>query len=221
MHLSDRAYAQLKRLILSRPADADEALSERALANQLSMSRVPVREAIKALENEGILVVLPRRGIHVRRLTIAQVRELYDVREALEGMAARLCADRGGHEAMRACRRKLENLAQARPLDHAAIQRSSAAFHRILFQLCGNAQLRSMYRAVEPQIALNLRLTALHDHDRIEQAVHEHIAVAKAIEAGNGRRAEALARRHMQNGKRARIRILRARARERALEGLS
>jgi len=221
VHLSDRAYTQLKRLILSRPIGADEALSERGLATQLSMSRVPVREAIKTLESEGILIVLPRRGIHVRRLTIEQVCELYEIREALEGMAARLCAERGSHEAMRACRRKLERLAQARPIDHPAIQRSSAAFHRMLFQLCGNAQLRDMYRAIEPQIALNLRLTALHAHDRIEQAVHEHIAVAKAIEAGDARRAELLTRRHMQNGKRARIRILRAKTRERATEGLA
>jgi DNA-binding GntR family transcriptional regulator len=221
VHLSDRAYAQLKRLILSRPIGADEALSERSLASQLSMSRVPVREAIKALESEGILVVLPRRGIHVRRLTIAQVQELYEIREALEGMAARLCAERGNRETMRTYRRRLERLAQGRPIDHAAIQRSSAVFHRTLFQLCGNAQLRDMYRAIEPQIALNLRLTALHARDRIEQAVHEHIAVAKAIEAGDGRRAELLTQRHMQNGKRARIRILRAKARERAVEGIA
>jgi DNA-binding GntR family transcriptional regulator len=122
---------------------------------------------------------------------------------------------------MRTCRRKLERLAQLRPIDHAGIQRSSAMFHRTLFRLCGNAQLRAMYRAIEPQIALNLRLTALHAHDRIEQAVHEHIAVLKAIEAGDGRRAEQLTRRHMQNGKRARIRILRTKARERVEQGLS
>lgn len=216
MHLSDRAYAQVKRLILSHPPGWVEALSERALAGRLRMSRVPVREAIKTLETEGILIVLPRRGIQLKRLTIEQVRELYEIREALEGMAARLCALRSNRDAMKLRRRVLERCAgRGGRVDHAAIQRSSAMFHRTLFRLCGNAQLRGMYRSIEPQIEINLRLTALHAPARIEQALQEHIAIAKAIEAGDGPLAERLARRHIENGKTARIRILRVKGRER------
>jgi DNA-binding GntR family transcriptional regulator len=174
MHLSDRAYHKLKRLIVQRRFGPKQPLSERMLADFLSVSRVPIREAIKVLEREGLLMVLPRRGIFVRHLTTDEVRELYEVRQAIEGMATYLCAARGcGHE-MRRHRRRLEaQLARGKRVDHAQIQRESSRFHRAILDLCGNSQLRALYRIIEPQIDLNLRFTALHAPHRIEQALRE------------------------------------------------
>lgn len=208
MHLSEKAYHHLKKLILSGRLGADSILSERSLAERLSVSRVPVREAIMALEREGLLIVVPRSGVHIRRMTIEEVRELYEVRQAIEGMAASLCAARGRRGEMREVRRRLQALARAKVLDHAAIQHESALFHRALFDLCENKQLQDIYRETEPKISLNLRLTAIHATGRIEQALAEHIAIASEIEAGHSETAEHLTRVHLENGKIARMGIL-------------
>lgn len=204
MLLSDRVYAKIKTMILSgKVVD----LSERMLAARLSVSRVPVREAIKVLEREGILIVVPRSGIVVRRLRINEVRELYEVRQAIEGMAAFLCAgERRGEIAE--VRERLERLDTGADFDHAAIQRENAVFHRKLFELCGNSQLSAIYASIEPKIALNFRLTAVHAPERVERALRYHIDIAKAIEKGDGAKAERLMRKNLDDGKVARIKIL-------------
>jgi DNA-binding GntR family transcriptional regulator len=204
MHLSDRVYSKIKSMILTgKVVD----LSERTLAAQLSVSRVPVREAIKVLEREGLLIVVPRSGILVRRLRIDEVRELYEVRQAIEGMAAFLCAGSRRTE-MGEMRKLLEALDTGKDLDHAAIQRASAVFHRKLFELCGNSQLSAIYASIEPKIVLNFRLTAVHAPERVERALRYHVEIAKAIETGDGVKAERLMRKNLENGKTARIKIL-------------
>jgi DNA-binding GntR family transcriptional regulator len=204
MLLSDRVYTEIKTMILTgKVVD----LSERTLAAGLSVSRVPVREAIKVLEREGLLIVVPRSGIVVRRLRIDEVRELYEVRQAIEGMAAFLCA--GERRAGIAdIRKRLELLDTGKTYDHAAIQRENAVFHRILFELCGNSQLSAIYASIEPKIALNFRLTAVHAPERVERALRYHIDICRAIEAGNGAKAERLMRKNLDDGKDARIAIL-------------
>jgi DNA-binding GntR family transcriptional regulator len=208
MHLSDKAYAQLKRLILSGRFGPDAVLSERSLAKLLSVSRVPVREAIKALEREGLLFVVPQSGVHLRRLSADEVRELYELRQAVEGMAACLCAARGRRSEIAPLRIRLATLLADGGHDHAAIQQTSRAFHRALLELCGNSQLDALYRTLEPKIEVNLRLTAVHAPERVEQALHEHLAIAQAIERGAAEEAERLMRIHLENGKTARIGIL-------------
>jgi DNA-binding GntR family transcriptional regulator len=209
MHLSEKAYDKLKRMILSGRFKGDGALSERSLAALLSVSRVPVREAIKELEREGLLIIVPRSGILIRRLSLDEVRELYEVRQAVEGMAAYLCATRKQGGAVKAMRERLEALAaKGDDINHAAIQRASAAFHRMLFDVGGNSQLRAVYETLEPRIDLNLRITAVHDTSRIEQALDEHIKIARAIERRDGDKAERLTRLHLENGKTARLKIL-------------
>jgi DNA-binding GntR family transcriptional regulator len=209
VHLSEKAYHRLRAMILGNRFSPDNILSERELAARLAMSRVPVREAVKYLQREGLLLVVPRSGIHLRRLTPQEVSDLYEVRQAIEGMAAFLCAGRAGAKEKHAMCRRLERLAARRGKpDHAAIQRESSIFHRTLFALCGNGELAAVYASIEPKIDLNLRMTALHAPSRIEQALVEHIEIANAIKAGSSQKAERLMRAHLENGKLARIAIL-------------
>ena len=208
MTLSDRTYHKLKSLILSGQFSPDAILSERSLATRLSVSRVPVREAIKALEREGLLIVVPYSGVLIRRLSIGEVRELYEVRQAIEGMAAYLCARSPNRGKIALIRKRLQELEAAPDLNHAAIQRTSSTFHRTLFQLGGNSQLRLIYEGIEPKIDLNLRLTAVHAPERVEQALHEHLGIAAAIANGKADIAEKRMRDHLEHGKTARIEIL-------------
>jgi DNA-binding GntR family transcriptional regulator len=206
--LSAQAYDALKARIVAGEFGSDEALSERGLAEALGIGRMPVREAIKLLEREGLLLVVPRRGIFVKRLSPAEVRELYVVREALEGMAACLCAKREQRGEMAFERARLARHLAARLIDRAEVQRDNARFHRRLFELAGNRRLQAMYAGIEPQIDLNLRLTAVHAPERIEAALHEHLEICRAIEAGDAPLAEQLTREHLEAGLQARLAIL-------------
>ena len=208
VRLSEKAYRRLKTMILTGRF-ADRVLSERDLAAKLGFSRVPVREAIQELQREGFVTVVPRSGIVLRQLGIDEVRDLYELRQAIEGMAAFLCAARAPLDERRAMRTRLEAVAAGPgPFDHALIQSESVAFHRALFRLCGNAELAVLYGTIEPKIALNLRLTAAHALAHVESALFAHIEIAKAIEAGDGAIAERLMRDHLESGKNTRIDIL-------------
>lgn len=210
--LSAQAYAALKSLLIDERFALDVALSERGLAEAIGIGRVPVREALKLLEREGLVLVVPRRGIFVKRLTPGEVTELYQLRQALEGMAARLCAEHGKRAEMAAERKRLERHLSGRIVDLAQVQRDNARFHRRVFELAGNGRLLEMYVSIEPQIDLNLRLTAVHAPERIEAALHEHLRICEAIEAGDAVRAERLTREHLEAGLTARLKLLAAHA---------
>jgi DNA-binding GntR family transcriptional regulator len=206
--LSAQAYAELKALIVGGRFAPDEALSERGLAEAIGIGRMPVREAIKLLEREGVLLVVPRHGIFVKRLSAAEVSELYVARQALEGMAARVCTVRGQRAEMAGERARLERHLASRIVDLAQVQRDNARFHRRMFELAGNDRLREMYTLIEPQIDLNLRFTAVHAPERIEAALREHLEICRAIESGDALRAEQLTREHLEAGLQARLAIL-------------
>lgn len=206
--LSSQAYAALKSRILAGEFSPEEPLSERGLSEALGIGRMPVREAIKLLEREGVLLVVPRRGIFVKRLSREEVQELYEVRKALEGMAAHLCARQAVRREMAFERARLARHLKARLIDRTEVQRDNARFHRRVFELAGNRLLEGMYAAIEPQIDLNLRVTAVHAPKRIEAALHEHLEICDAIEAGDAPLAERLTREHLEAGLQARLALL-------------
>lgn len=92
---SQNAYLRLKGLILDGSLVPSEPRSERQLATRLNVSRTPVHEALRKLENDGLLEIIPFRGAFVRHLSVAEVRDVYEARQAIEGMAAFLAATRG------------------------------------------------------------------------------------------------------------------------------
>src|SRR2546423_13163446 len=95
--LQEKVYDHLKQAILAGEIEPGERLLETRLAQSLGVSRIPVREAIRKLEREGLIVVFPRRGVYASSLSPRDVDEVYAVRAVLEGLAARLPAEsRGG-----------------------------------------------------------------------------------------------------------------------------
>src|SRR5258708_18534023 len=92
--LRDMAYEALKKRIIEVDLQPGERLVERDLADELKVSRIPLREALRRLAAEGLVVLVPHRGALVSPFTPADVRDLFDVRESLEVLAARLAAER-------------------------------------------------------------------------------------------------------------------------------
>src|ERR1700754_4311429 len=90
--LPQRAYQEVKALVLGNKLQGGEYILEESLAKAVQMSRTPLREALVQLQNEGLIVIVPRRGIRIVPITLADIREIYSVVESLEAQAARILA---------------------------------------------------------------------------------------------------------------------------------
>lgn len=170
-------------------------LVERDLAAEFAVSRSPIREAIRLLNHEGLLESLATRGIVVKKLTRHDVIEIFDLREALEGLAARLAAERvagGAISDLDEYVRRSHTAANA--LDFDTAHAANAAFHDELIAFSENGNL---------QIMLKPLLGRLHWIFRqvldFQQVYREHDGLAKAIATGDPRKARRVAEKHVQS----------------------
>jgi len=185
-------------------------LRETDLADRLGISRTPVREAIRLLETDGLVVHLPRQGATVRSLDYAEVIELYEMRAVLEGTAARLAA-RGASEA------ELSELAAlndelAGAADPQIAQAVNRQFHLSLLDAAKNRFLVKSINALQKTMMI-LGPTTLIAPARAEAAVAEHAQILAALCERDGARAEVEMRAHIDAALRTRIRELRGRER--------
>ncbi|MCQ4211206.1 GntR family transcriptional regulator [Streptomyces longispororuber] len=197
--LRDRAYDTLRRRILEAELQPGERLVERDLAAELDVSRIPLREALRRLEADGLVLLVPHRGALVAPFTPADVRDLFDVRESLESLAARLAAERSDAAGLARLRARLDAArAATRDQDRAAIAAANAGFHTDIVELTANPLLTSMMRPLEARTHWLFRLTAQRDPAR-QCAEHEELYAA--IAAGDADRAAALALDHVSDGR--------------------
>ncbi|MEV5821926.1 GntR family transcriptional regulator [Micromonospora harpali] len=201
--LSAQIYEHLRTAIIEGEIAPGTKMREQWLADQLSVSRVPLREAIPLLEAEGLVYTAPRRGTFVTQLTLRDVDDLFDVRESLETLAARLAAQRSGQpEAKETVAALQDNLTRAKRAvqdgDDPAIAATSAEFHRLVVELSGNALLRTMMRPISGRVQWLFRLTAARDP---RAACRAHEKLLRAILRGEVERAGELAFEHIASGR--------------------
>ena len=169
-------------------------LVERDLAEEFAVSRVPVREALRALESEGFVELLPRRGAVVRELTRSVVADLFDIRQVLEALAARLVAERIDEEGLARLGAVVADGRRAVEAgDHSECGTANTAFHDTLLLLSGNDSLRSVLEPVSGRLRWLFRQTT--DHERV-QAEHEQLYTALAL--GDAELAAAVALAHVR-----------------------
>ncbi|CUB00976.1 GntR family transcriptional regulator [Pannonibacter indicus] len=183
-------------------------LRETELAERLGISRTPVREAIRQLEADGLVVHLPRQGASIRTLDHAEVVELYEMRAVLEGTAARLAA-RAASSIELAELAALNNELAAAPAGPQA-RELNRQFHRTLFDAARNRFLLKSISALQKTLLI-LGPSTLSDPERAALAVAEHAAVLAALEVRDGAGAEAAMRAHVEAALSARIRSMRGR----------
>ena len=183
--LAEDAADRIRAQILSGGLSPGEHLVEAKIAEQLAISRGPVREAFKLLRAEGLLKEEPRRGTFVVSLTAADVREIYGLRAALEGRAARLLA-RGRDAATLARLRSLVDDIDTAVAggDAAAVSRADLAFHHGLCELCGNSRILEVFDRYVPTLRGLLRLDELVLRSLSDVSV-QHRPLLEAIEAGD------------------------------------
>ncbi len=196
--VDDRIRAELRAGTL-KPG---ERLLETELAERLSVSRTPIREAIHRLISEGILIIAPARGVMVLELDKRQVHQIYALREVLEGAAARLAArfaSRGELAALRNFLVSSEHVTD--PMQFAELNR---AFQQAICDAAHNEYLTKALNQLAGPLAL-LPGTTYQVPGRIAAARIEHLAILEAIEAGDEDRAEQLARDHIRQAQLARV----------------
>ncbi|MFF4395679.1 GntR family transcriptional regulator [Streptomyces sp. NPDC001480] len=200
----ERVLADLRQDIIAGRLRPGDRLVERELAERFGVSRVPVREAIRALVAEGfVLFETPRRTV-VRRLTPTDVKELFELREALEVYAAGLAASRATPQALAELRELLARSATATETgDAETITDVNTRFHDRIRALAGNSLLISVMEPVDGRLRWLTR-----QNEEWPQLLMEHRELYEAIASGDPDRARAHALRHVQANYRSTVRHL-------------
>lgn len=201
--LRERAYTELKRLIIHGEFAQTPFLSERMLARRLGMSNTPIRSAVERLAHEGILAIGPQRGIVVRELTNAEVADHLELREALEPFIVRKVAERATAAQVAEL---YDNLTQ--------YERSLAAgdipgfitldgqFHLLLARFSANAEAERVLRQMQDRIHSMILRISRHLPVRLHESLAEHRQIVDCLAVGDGRGAARVMLDHLNAARR-------------------
>lgn len=193
------AYEALKEAILHNVFAPGYQGSEQEIASQLAMSRTPVHEAIIRLQEEGLVRVLPRRGVVVCAISPDDMREIYEVLIALETASAELLAEKPSDERgpiaeeLTAVNAEMKAALAADNLPDWA--KADARFHQLLVERTGNGRLARMFHTVMDQ-SHRARMLTLRLRPKPTASVREHRAIVEAIQKGDPQTARERAKRH-------------------------
>jgi phosphonate utilization transcriptional regulator len=199
--LTTLAQKEIERLILSGEIGAGEKLSENAIAFRLGVSRGPVREAFRALEESGLVRMEKNRGVFVRVISLEEADEISQVREALEELIGRLlagCATREQVEDLRGIADRMEKAMARKQVE--TYDTLDFRFHDRMVELTGNRKLMVTYRRLVRQLML-YRRNAPVDRELLPRSIIEHRAIVDKIAAGDAEAAGRAMRRHAVAGR--------------------
>jgi DNA-binding GntR family transcriptional regulator len=200
-NLPTRIYLLLKRRIISNEFSFGHKLTEFQLAEELGVSRTPVREALNRLVQDGYVKVIPGRGAFVASFSTDDMVELFEVREALEGMAARLAALRMPKESLVRLRTGLETaLKSTNRRGYGGYLNADRQFHQALVSASENGHLIRLMEALTDRIQM-LRGRSVTVPGRVAKSYEEHIGIIKAVLLRNPDLAEVRIREHIRNVK--------------------
>ena len=199
--LVEHAYEQIKQRILDNEYKPGYQALEQEIAEDLGVSRTPVREALIRLQHEGLVELIPRRGMRVVPIVPSDMQEIYEVLTSLESMAAELLArKRPDERTLAPMRTATEDMERAiRNDDLESWADADERFHRSLLDLCGNRRLAQMANAVRDQ-GHRARMVTLRLREKPVASIAEHQQVLEAIENGDWETARDI---HYQHRKRA------------------
>jgi DNA-binding GntR family transcriptional regulator len=193
--LREVVFEALRDAIVSRILEPGERLMEVQLAEAMGVSRTPVREAIRRLELEGFVVMIPRRGAYVAQLSLKDIADAFEIRGALEGLAAGLAAERATEDDIEELGRLLVRMSEC--LDSGDTKKAvdmDIEFHEKLYDASRNERLSQMVSSLREQI-LRFRTQSLSYPGRLVKALQEHATIIDAI----AERDPATARKHAED----------------------
>jgi DNA-binding GntR family transcriptional regulator len=209
--LADAVYAILREHILARAFAPGERLDIQEISRQLKVSRTPVKDALNKLASEGLVEVVPRKGTFVATLSPDEVVEVFEVRRALELLAAELLVGRVSEEDLAQVRTRLNDLEKSfrRGVDAEEHMRRNMAFHRLLVELSGNRTLLKVYDGLNVHIQIaRIHASGQQWKDRAQQEHEEHVEIVDALAARDFNRLAAALDAHIRRAKQALIQDL-------------
>ena len=203
--LGDQVATTLRDAILGGSLKPGEPLQENTLAQQLSVSRSPIREALMLLERERLIVTRLNRPAVVRRPTPREINQIYTIRAALEGVAARWAADNATAKLVSVLRQKAEQLNTATVSSSSSNQDvvvMAIDFHASISNASGSVELQGLLQSLCNQIRLVMTAGLASLTPRRAEDIHaEHLAIIAAIADRDGDRAEHLAAAHVRGAR--------------------
>ncbi len=204
---TEQAREVIKHLIFSGTYKPGERLKEAELSKQLGISRSPVREAIQSLANEGLVRLAPQRGAFVAAFDVGEIRELYEVRIALECLAVRRAVEKATFGQLEELGKLLKSTEDTLKSSDSASYPRDLDFHRQICRLAQNDTLLDHASEIHAQLQL-ARLRSSSKPGRARKAYEEHVAIYEALKEGNVEKAGETMRSHLRNGLESTLKIL-------------
>ncbi|MGB7121028.1 MAG: GntR family transcriptional regulator [Bradyrhizobium sp.] len=200
-NLTDQVYARLLEAIIDRTLLPGQRVTQNELADRLGVSRQPVSHALHLLHRQGLLAESGRRGFEVTQLDPERIRQLYEVRGAIDGLAARIAAkrvktDTAGRAQLEAALRAGRTIDKTTPL--ARLVALDVDFHGAIYRLAGNPVIEETIAPQWPHMRRSMA-AVLAELDYRQSAWSEHEAIASHILSGNAKAAATAAEAHAQD----------------------
>ena len=192
---ADVVYQKIKDEIVMAQLEPGALVDEITLAGRFHVSRTPIREALRRLEQDGLVTTIPRRGTLVRRPTLQDIIEIDQIRVLLEPAAARLAAGRVNADALERIAGGLQRLQDSPRIDLAKFLETDWQLHELVLAASGNTHIRNIVNSLHDRLSAVRWRSA---HPRADVALGELLQLVQALRAGDGDAAEAAMRKHLQ-----------------------
>ncbi len=197
--LRELVCEHIREAIINGTFAPGERLMEIQMADEMGVSRTPVREAIRKLEMEGFVVMIPRRGTYVSNMSIKDINDVYEIRISLDTLAAGLAAERISDEELEELQRLLVKVGAAiEKNDMAKVVEADIEFHDVLYKASRNERLRNIINNLREQITV-IRGVSMRYPGRLKDTQDEHRRLVESISARNVEKSQEMARIHLEN----------------------
>ena len=201
--LRDVVFNTLRQAILTGELKPGERLMEIHLANRLGVSRTPIREAIRKLELEGLVTMIPRRGAEVAQITEKSMKDVLEVRRTLDALSAELACERISGDEEEALKQACLNFeAAVKTKDTKAIAKADVAIHDIIAAATGNQRLIQLINNLAEQM-YRYRFEYIKDASQHERIIEEHRIIYESIVKKDQEAAAQMAKIHIDNQEKA------------------
>ncbi len=193
---SEKAYHLIKEKIITLELAPSSVIDEQVLMEDLGLGRTPIREALQRLAVEGLVNIVPRRGMFVAEISITDLQKIFEVRMVLVGFCARLAAQRITKDQIAQMEALLQDLEQVQDGDSKALMVIDRRFQQLLYQAAGNEFLAETLNHLY-DLGLRLWYLVLDRLGDVQDSIGQHRGVVEALKAGDEARAEALVQQHI------------------------
>lgn len=196
--LRDVVFENLRTAILDGNLKAGQRLMEVQLAEQLGVSRTPIREAIRKLELEGLVIMLPRKGAYVANMSFKDLIDVLEIRASLEGLAASLASERRRDEDIIELERVAKEFEKSvRETNIDDVLKKDVEFHEKIFIMANNKKLYQLITSLWEQVH-RFRVTYVSNYEASLSLVDEHNRILEAIKEGDSELAKKYATEHIE-----------------------